>query len=84
MIGSHSSTTMATTLLPLAVIVMLFRHLLPLLYHPVDSATTCVSSEWNWPSHADGAPPSSLFSKPLRVRNAMVGLETGGEHLYVV
>ncbi|KAJ9680338.1 hypothetical protein PVL29_019606 [Vitis rotundifolia] len=63
---------MATTLLPLALIVMLFKHLLPLLYHPVDSATTGVSSEWYWLSHSDGAPPSSLFSKPLRVRYALV------------
>ena len=84
MVELHSSTTMATTLLPLAVIVMLFRHPLPLLYHPVDSATTGVSSKWNWLSHSDGAAPSSLFSKPLRVRNALVWLETGGEHLYVV
>ncbi|KAJ9681514.1 hypothetical protein PVL29_020402 [Vitis rotundifolia] len=52
---------MATTLLPLALIVMLFKHLLPLLYHPLDSATTGVSSEWYWLSHSDGAPPSSSF-----------------------
>ncbi|KAJ9681518.1 hypothetical protein PVL29_020406 [Vitis rotundifolia] len=75
---------MATTLLPLAVMVMLFKHLLPLLYHPVDSATTGMSLEWYWLSHSDGAPPSSPLSKPLRVRNPLVWLDTCGEHLYVV
>ncbi|KAJ9680345.1 hypothetical protein PVL29_019613 [Vitis rotundifolia] len=59
------------TLLPLAVMVMLFKHLLPLLYHP-------------WLSHSDGAPPSSPLSKPLRVRNPLVWLDTCGENLYVV
>ncbi|WRX33296.1 hypothetical protein QQP08_025783 [Theobroma cacao] len=40
-IESHSSTTLAVTLLPLlAVIVIIFPHLDPPAYHPVDNATT--------------------------------------------
>ena len=41
---SHSSTTLASTDLPLALILILFRHRLPPLYQPVDKATTSSSS----------------------------------------
>ncbi|KAL0429320.1 UNVERIFIED_CONTAM: hypothetical protein Sradi_0558000 [Sesamum radiatum] len=68
---------MAVTLRPLALTVMLLRHLDPPLYYPVDSATTGVSSEWYFLSHSDGPPPSPPFSKLLRVRTAFVVPERG-------
>jgi hypothetical protein len=51
------------------------------LNHPVESATTGVSSEWYLLSHSDGAPPSPPFSKLLMVSVAFVRLDTGGKHL---
>lgn len=81
---SHSSTTCANTLLPLlAVILIIFPHLDPPLYHPVDSATIGFELSWYCPSHSDGPPPSPPALKSLFVSLAWVDDVTGGEHLYV-
>ncbi|KAL4310258.1 hypothetical protein GQ457_01G028050 [Hibiscus cannabinus] len=54
---SHSSTTLAFTLLPLlARIVIIFPHLDPPLYHPVESATIRSELLWYCSSHSDGPP----------------------------
>ncbi|GJU86687.1 hypothetical protein Tco_1294233 [Tanacetum coccineum] len=50
----------------------------PPLYHPVDSATTFVSSEWYLLSHSDWAPPSPPSANLFCVNFAFVLLETGG------
>lgn len=70
---SHSSTTSANTLLPLlAVILIIFPHLDPPLYHPVDSATIGFELSWYCPSHSDGPPPSPPSLKLLFVSLAWV------------
>ncbi|XP_047979024.1 putative ripening-related protein 1 [Salvia hispanica] len=58
---------MAVTLCPLPLMTMFLRHLDPPEYHPVESATTGVSSEWYLLSHSDGPPPSPPFWKLLMV-----------------
>jgi len=79
---SHSSTTLASTLLPFrAVIFIIFPHLDPPAYQPVDSATTRSVFSWKFSSHSDGAPPSSPSLKSLSVRLALVKDVTGGEHV---
>jgi len=70
---SHSSTTLATVLLPfLALILIILPHRTPWLYHPEDSATTLCGSGWNLPSHSEAPPPSPPRAKLLRVRMACV------------
>ena len=77
---SHSSTTLANTLLPLgAVILIIFPHRDPPSYHRVGNATMRSELSWYLPSHSDGPPPSPHFSKLLLVRMAGVEEETGGE-----
>ena len=80
---SHSSTTLAVTLFPLlAVILIIFPHRDPWLYHPVDKATTLSELSWYFSSHSDGPPPSPPLLKSLSVRRACVEDVSGGEHLY--
>jgi len=70
---SHSSTTLATVLLPfLALIFIILPHRTPWLYHPLDSATTLCGSGWNLPSHSAAPPPSPPRAKLLTVRMACV------------
>ncbi|XBJ16703.1 hypothetical protein VPH35_008275 [Triticum aestivum] len=66
---SHSSTTLACTVRPFFLLVMLIilPHRRPPAYHLVDSATIMSLSLWNLPSHSDGAPPSSPFWNPFTV-----------------
>ncbi|XBH66095.1 hypothetical protein VPH35_119556 [Triticum aestivum] len=81
---SHSSTTLASTDLPLARIRMRSPQREPPAYHPVDSATTRSELRWKTSSHADGSPPSPPSSKSLSVMMALVApATTGGEHRYV-
>ncbi|KAG8494930.1 hypothetical protein CXB51_012379 [Gossypium anomalum] len=55
---SHSSTTLAVTLFPLlALILIIFSHLDPPLYHPVESATIRSKLLWYCSSHSEGPPP---------------------------
>lgn len=77
---SHSSTTLATVVLPfLALILIIFPHSAPWLYHPVDKATTLCGKEWNLPSHSEGPPPFPWGPKSLKVSVAWVpsGLNVG-------
>uniref|UniRef100_A0A452YL01 Uncharacterized protein n=1 Tax=Aegilops tauschii subsp. strangulata TaxID=200361 RepID=A0A452YL01_AEGTS len=66
---SHSSTTLACTVRPFFLLVMLIilPHRRPPAYHLVDSATIMSLSLWYLPSHSDGAPPSSPFWNPFTV-----------------
>ena len=78
---SHSSTTVASVDWPFPLIRIWRPQRLPPLYHPVESATTCLLLEWYRPSHSDGPPPSPPASKLLTVSLALVPLDkTLGEH----
>ncbi|KAB2028587.1 hypothetical protein E1A91_D05G113100v1 [Gossypium mustelinum] len=81
-IESHSSTTLAVTLFPLlTIILIIFPHLDPPSYHPMESATIRSKLSWDCSSHLDRSPPSPPWLKSLIVNLAFVEDMTGGEHL---